>query len=157
MSNRSTVHDTMVLERVYPVDVERVFAAWSDPAAKRLWFAGVDGDGEYELDFRVGGREFTRAALPDDGEVYTYDAVYQDIVPERRIVYTDYMLRNGERISVSLTSVEFAPEEQGTRLILTEHGIYLDDLDKPEYRRQGILEQLEALAAVLDDVPAAQG
>ena len=157
MSNRSTAHDTMVLERVYSADVGRVFAAWSDPGAKRIWFTGEDGEGEYSLDFRVGGREFSRAALPGDGDVYTYDAVFHDIVTDQRIVYTNHMLRNDDRISVSLTSVEFAPDPVGTRLTLTEHGVYLDGLDQPEYRRQGIAEQLEALAATLDAVPSLEG
>ena len=156
MGNSSMVHDTMVLERVYSADIARVFAAWSDPEAKRLWFTGGDDDGEYSLDFRVGGGESSRAALPDGGDVYTYEAVYQDIVPERRIVYTNQMLRNADRISVSLTSVEFAPDPAGTRLTLTEHGVYLDGLDRPEYRRQGIAEQLEALAAGLSAVPNAE-
>ncbi|WP_295127126.1 SRPBCC family protein [uncultured Leifsonia sp.] len=150
MSNHSTKHDTMVLERVYPADVARVFAAWADPAAKRLWFTGGDDEGEYALDFRVGGREFSRASLPNGGDEYVYDAVYQDIVPEQRIVYTNHMLRNGDRISVSLTSVHFAAVAEGTRLTLTEHGVYLDGLDEPEYRRQGIAEQLEAIAPMLD-------
>lgn len=157
MSNHSTKHDTMVLERVYPADLARVFAAWTDPAAKRLWFTGGDGEGEYSLDFRVGGREFSRAALADGGDVYTYDALYLDVVPEHRIVYTNHMLRNSDRISVSLTSVEFAAVPEGTRLTLTEHGVYLDDLDQPEYRRQGIGEQLDALASVLGDASVLGG
>ncbi|WP_431280250.1 SRPBCC family protein [Leifsonia poae] len=154
MSNNGTKHDTMVLEREYPADVARVFAAWADPAAKRLWFTRGDDEGEYSLDFRIGGREFSRAALADGGDVYTYDAVFQDIIPERRIVYTNHMLRNSDRISVSLTSVEFAVVPGGTRLTLTEHGVYLDDLDQPEYRRQGIAEQLNAIASVLGESEA---
>lgn len=149
MNSSSTVHDTMVLERVYAADVTRVFTAWSHPDAKRVWFSGGDGGGEYSLDFRVGGRELARAKLAGGGDVYTYDAVYQDIVPGRRLVYTNHMLRNADRISVSLTSVEFLPDPAGTRLVLTEHGVYLDGLDQPEYRRQGIAQQLEALDAFL--------
>lgn len=143
----STVHDTMVLERVYAADIARVFAAWSDPEAKRVWFSGGDVGGEYTLDFRVGGREFSRAAAQGGTDIYTYDAVYQDIVQNRRLVYTNHMLRNDDRISVSLTSVEFFPDAAGTRLVLTEHGVYLDGRDQPEFRRQGIADQLEALAA----------
>lgn len=152
MNDRSTVHDTMVLERVYPAEVSRVFAAWSDPEAKRSWFTGGEDGGEYSLDFRVGGSEFSRAVVPGTGDTFTYDAQYQDIVPDQRIVYTNHMQRNGERISVSLTSVEFRPDPSGTRLVLTEHGVYLDDLDKPEYRTQGIADQLEALAGQLGGV-----
>lgn len=149
MNSSSTVHDTMVLERLYAAPAERVFAAWSHPDAKRAWFSGGDGDGEYELDFRVGGRELSRATLDGGGDVYTYDALYQDIVPGRRLVYTNHMLRNADRISVSLTSVEFRPDPAGTRLVLTEHGVYLDGLDQPDYRRQGIAQQLEALDTFL--------
>lgn len=146
--DRSTAHDTMVLERIYQASAARVFAAWADPGVKRYWFTGGDDAGEYTLDFRVGGTEFSRSAAPD-GEVYTYEAHYQDIVLDQRIVYTNHMLRGGDRISVSLTSVELRPDPAGTRLVLTEHGVYLDGLDRPEYRTQGIAEQLEALARVL--------
>ena len=34
ISERSTVHSTFVIERTYPASPERVFAAWSDQAAK---------------------------------------------------------------------------------------------------------------------------
>lgn len=150
MNDRATVHDTMILERVYSAGVSRVYEAWSDQEAKRLWFTG-DSAGEYSLDFRVGGRELSRSELAGPGDSYTYDAYYQDIVPEQRIVYTNHMLRNDDRISVSLTSVEFLPHPDGTLLVLTEHGIYLDGLDEPEYRRRGITEQLETLARLLAD------
>jgi uncharacterized protein YndB with AHSA1/START domain len=152
MNDRSSVHDTMVLERVYPVDAGRVFSAWADSQAKRIWFARGADEAEYSLDFRVGGRELFQAGAPD-GDFYTYDAYYQNVVPDQRIVYTNRMLRNDVPLSVSLTSVEFTPVPDGTRLILTEHGIYLDGQDKPEYRAEGINAQLDALGRLLG-VPA---
>lgn len=156
MSDRYVTHDTMVLERTYPADPGRVFHAWTDVRAKRAWFLGESDEDaastEYELDFRVDGREFCRSAAPD-GAVYTYVARYDDIVPDERIVYTNFMLRGEVRISVSLTTVEFHRADAGTRLVLTEHGVYLDGEDKPEYRTQGIEQQLDTLGAVLD--PAA--
>ena len=36
----TVTHATFTLERVYPAPPQRVFAAWSDPAAKARWFAG---------------------------------------------------------------------------------------------------------------------
>ncbi|GAB3384764.1 SRPBCC family protein [Humibacter soli] len=146
MSERSTAHDTMVLERRYRADTAKVFDAWANQDAKRVWFQGgepADGS-EYRLDFRVGGHELSRATAPD-GNVYTYDAEYRDIVPNERIVYVNHMLRGDTRISVSLTTVEFVPTDSGTTLVLTEHGVYLDGGDKPEYRTQGISDQLDAL------------
>jgi uncharacterized protein YndB with AHSA1/START domain len=37
--DRFVTHTTFSLERVYPVPVAQVFAAWADPAAKARWFA----------------------------------------------------------------------------------------------------------------------
>ncbi|MGN6125913.1 MAG: SRPBCC family protein [Humibacter sp.] len=151
MSERSTAHDTMVLERHYEADTARVFDAWANQDAKRVWFQGgepADGS-EYRLDFRVNGHEISRGVAPD-GNVYTYDAEYRDIVPNERIVYVNHMLRGDTRISVSLTSVEFLADGSGTKLVLTEHGVYLDGGDKPEYRTKGISDQLDALGRSLE-------
>jgi uncharacterized protein YndB with AHSA1/START domain len=152
MSDRYVTHDTMVLERTYSASPARVFAAWADPAAKAVWFTGAEPDeftpSDYELDFRVGGREFTRGG-PDGGEIYTYEARYDDIVAGQRIVYSYYMLRGDVRMSVSVTAVEFRAEGDGTKLVLTEHGVYLDGEDKPELRTEGIGLQLDALGAWL--------
>lgn len=154
MSERSTQHATFVIERTYPAPAARVFAAWADPAAKARWFAGSDeATGDYELDFRLGGREISRGAAPD-GEVYTYEARYQDIVPDHRIVYTYDMYCDETRISVSLTTVEFKAEDAGTRLIYTEQGAFLDGEDKPQYREQGTGSLLDALGAELQREPA---
>jgi uncharacterized protein YndB with AHSA1/START domain len=155
MTERSVTHATFVIERTYDAPPTRVFAAWADPANKRRWFAGPDewGIGQHELDFRVGGREMNRGG-PPGGTVYAYDADYQDIVPDQRIVYTYEMHADEKRISVSVATVEFMPEGAGTRLILTEQGAFLDGLDKSEYREQGTRELLDALGTELRREPA---
>ena len=38
MTERSVVHSTFVIERLYPAAPSRVFFALSNPAAKRRWF-----------------------------------------------------------------------------------------------------------------------
>jgi uncharacterized protein YndB with AHSA1/START domain len=130
------------VERTYDASPDRVFAAWSDPRAKARWFG--DSDGEFELDFRVGGWERGRGTLPD-GREYSFRALYQDIVPGRRIVYTYDMLLDGTRISVSLATAEFEPEGEGTRLVYTEHGAFLDGHELPGRREQGMGSLLDSL------------
>jgi uncharacterized protein YndB with AHSA1/START domain len=142
MSDRSIEHATFVVERVYDVSPERVFAAWSDPRAKARWFH--DSEGEIELDFRVGGWEHGQGALPD-GREYAFDALYRDIVPDRRIVYTYDMHLDGIRISVSLATAEFEPEGDGTRLVFTEQGAFLDGHEVPTRREQGMGSLLDSL------------
>jgi uncharacterized protein YndB with AHSA1/START domain len=142
MSERSVEHATFVVERAYDAPPDRVFAAWSDPRAKASWFDGSEG--EFELDFRVGGWERGRGTAPDGCE-YTFQALYQDIVPGRRIVYTYDMLLDGTRISVSVATAEFRPERDGTRLVFTEQGAFLDGHEMPARREQGMGSLLASL------------
>jgi uncharacterized protein YndB with AHSA1/START domain len=142
MSERSIEHAAFVVERVYDASPGRVFAAWSDPRAKARWFDGSEG--EFELDFRVGGWERRRGMLPD-GREYAFQALYQDIVPGRRIVYTYDMHLDGTRISVSVATAEFRPERNGTRLVFTEQGAFLDGHEMPVRREQGMGSLLASL------------
>ena len=148
MSGRSVEHATFVVERKYEASPERAFAAWADPKAKARWFVGSDA--HLELDFRVGGRERSRGTAPD-GRAYSYEALFHDIVPAERIVYTYEMFLEGTRISVSLATVEFTPVgDSGTHMVFTEQGAFLDGQEQPQWREHGTAEQLDALAAVLE-------
>jgi uncharacterized protein YndB with AHSA1/START domain len=145
MSNRSATHSTFVIERNYDASPARVFAAWADMNAKGLWF-GPGGE-EHKLDFREGGREHFEAAV--GGAVYGYDALYEDIVADERIVYTYNMHRDGVRMSVSVTTVELRADGPGTHLRYTEQGVFLDGEDKPELREHGTKELLDKLGEAL--------
>jgi uncharacterized protein YndB with AHSA1/START domain len=154
LPERSVTHATIVVERIYDASPARVFAAWADPAVKVRWFAGPDDweSGDFELDFRVGGRE-RNSGGPLGGPVHRYDAMYQDIVPDQRIILTYDLYLDETRISVSLATVELKPVAAGTRLIYTEQGAYLDGHDVPDQREQGMGSLLDALGAELRDAP----
>lgn len=115
MTERSAVHSSFVIERTYDATPARVFAAFSDPEAKNRWF--VDGDGwgtdAYQLDFRVGGGETYRGRHGD--MAVTFDARYYDIVENERMVWAYDMTMNGNRISVSLSTIELQHDELRTR------------------------------------------
>jgi uncharacterized protein YndB with AHSA1/START domain len=155
MATRSVTHDTFVIERTYPASPARVFAAWADPAIKPRWFGGPEdwGPEEFELDFRIGGREVSRGG-PVGGPIHAYDARYYDIVPNERIVYAYDMHIDETRISVSVATVEFKPAGAGTRLTFTEQGTYLDGHDTSAERKHGTGELLDALGAELRREPA---
>jgi uncharacterized protein YndB with AHSA1/START domain len=152
MSERSVEHATIVIERRYPASPERTFAAWADVEAKARWLGASEG--ELELDFRVGGGERHRGTLPD-GRVYTYQAVHQDILRPRRILYTYEMLLDDRRISISLATAEFTPEHDGTRLLFTEQGAFLDGHEMPARRDKGMGSLLDALGKELQSEQAA--
>jgi uncharacterized protein YndB with AHSA1/START domain len=146
MTDRSVTHATFTVERRYPAAPSRVFAAWEDPEAKARWFGGDDFT--HEHDFRVGGREVSSGNV--DGTVFTYEGRYQDIVPDERIVYAYDMHMGEARISVSLATVELKPDGEGTRLVFTEQGAFLDGLDDPAQRESGTGTLLDQLARELE-------
>ncbi len=147
--SHSTDHATFVIERTYDASPARVFAAWASLEAKRAWFGPRDdNERSHELDFRVGGQERFAVAL-DDGTVYSYAALYQDIVADARIVYTYEMHRNEDRISVSVTTVEMRSAEGGAALRYTEQAVFLDGHDAPAQREHGTRELLDALDEAL--------
>jgi uncharacterized protein YndB with AHSA1/START domain len=152
MTDRSVNCATFTIERSYPVSPARVFAAFADAEAKAQWADDPDEpvavDGESEFDFRVGGHERFEFTMPD-GPTMGYDALYYDIVPNRRIVYCYEMYADGARISVSVATIEFADEGFGTKLSYTEQGAYLDGLDLPENRQGGTEWMLDNLVKLL--------
>jgi uncharacterized protein YndB with AHSA1/START domain len=148
MIERTTAHATFVIERAYDASPARVFAAWADKAAKARWFGDPDSHSGYELDFRIGGREVNRGG-PPGGPIYTYEARYDDIVPNQRIVYSYTMDCSDARISVSVTTVELKPAGAGTQLTFTEQGVFLDGGDTPQIREHGTRELSDSLGAAL--------
>lgn len=147
---RSVVHAIFSLERVYDASPALVFRALSDPAAKARWFEGGGGWTPIErmMDVRPGGRERAKGRWPN-GLVTTFDAVYFDVVPNRRLVYCYEMHLDARKISVSLATIELAPAGAGTRLKLTEQGAFLDGYDDAGSREHGTGLLLDRLGASL--------
>jgi uncharacterized protein YndB with AHSA1/START domain len=155
MTDRTVTHGSFTLERVYEAAPARVFDAFADPAVKARWFAGPEAfeQGDFQLDFRVGGQEVNSGG-PPGGPLYTYRATYHEIVDDQRIVSSYTMDMDETRISVSVATFELIPERDGTRLILTEHGAFLDGNDTVQSREQGTARLLDALGAALVPVEA---
>ncbi len=147
LETRSVTHTTFVIERRYPFSSDHVFAAFSDPAKKRRWFHPGEGTQveEMEMNFRVGGAE-RKTFHMEQGFVCTNHTIYQDIVPNRRIVFA-YTMRVGDHcISSSQGTVELLPEGKQTKLIFTEQAAFFEGADGPQMRQNGwgsLFDQLE--------------
>ncbi len=149
----TTTHGSFVIERRYDVSPQRVFAAWADAEAKRRWF--VEGEGweirSYELDFREGGTERSTfrhlQGIETFGEETWFgnDTVFNEVVPNERIIFTYSMERNGVRFSVSLASLELTPADKGTRMVFTEHAAFFEGGDGVQMREAGWRELLDKL------------
>ncbi len=155
MSDRTATHATFVLEREYPVALDRVWAAFADPEVKRRWF-GSDGfvDVERTEDFRVGGIAVADGYPTGGGPLSQFRATYTDIVPEQRIVYVYDMWLDGVHASTSITTIVFESVPAGTRLTFTEQGVHLDGVHGPgpaaaAGREEGTASLLDAVGALL--------
>jgi uncharacterized protein YndB with AHSA1/START domain len=146
MKERSATHATFTIERSYPSAPQRVFAAFSDPAKKRRWFAeGEEFEvNSFTMDFRVGGVE--RSSFRVQGMECVNNTFYTDIVPDRRIVIAYTMTLGGKRISSSQATVELLPAEKGTDLVFTEQAAFFEGADGPQMRQEGWTKLLESLA-----------
>jgi len=160
MTTRSQTHATFVLERVYPVPIERVWQAFADPEIKRQWFGSPEfTEQERREDFRVGGVAIHDGRRPKNGPLSQFRASYTDIVPHERIVYTYDMWLGGVHASTSITTIVFERSEDkggrpGTRLTFTEQGVHLDGVHGPgpqaaAGREAGTAGLLDAIGALL--------
>jgi uncharacterized protein YndB with AHSA1/START domain len=86
----------------------------------------------------------------------TFESFYREIVVPERIVYTSTMSAGADVITVSLTTVEFNAVDfeagaEGTKLVVTEQGAFLDGREEPAWREHGTADQLKALANLLEN------
>jgi uncharacterized protein YndB with AHSA1/START domain len=150
---RSVAHAIFHLARTYEAPVARVWKALTDEAAKQKWFAGAPGRWELierHMDVRVGGRERLKGRW-EGGMVTTFDAIYHDVIPNERLVYSYEMHLDDKKISVSLATMQLESEGGKTTLKVTEQGAFLDGYDDAGSREHGTGILLDALGASLKD------
>jgi len=81
----------LVIERDIAVPVAKVWAAWTKPELLKKWFTPRPWQTtEVELDLRPGG-VFRSVMRSPEGEEHVNLGCYLEVVPERRLVWTDAM------------------------------------------------------------------
>lgn len=157
MTDTAVTHATFVIERSFRANPSLVFAALSDPARKRSWYAESETHDviQFDSDCRPGGADNLHyrfgEGTPFPGVILTNDGVYQDVVPDERIVATSTMALDGRSISVSLTTFELVPTELGTDLICTNQVAFFAGADGPVMREEGWRIQLDNLREAVEN------
>jgi len=146
----SAQHGSFTIEREFDAPIALVFKAWADKDAKARWFSAPVECTEMirDQDFRLGGRDRLKASWPG-GRISDFNCEYRDIVENTRIVYVYDMHLDGKKISVSLATILFAKSAKGTRLTVTEQGVFLDGYDDAGAREHGTGLLLDALGRAL--------
>ena len=151
MSKRFTAHSTFIIERELPGRPAYAFRFWSEPDMKKRW-AACHADWQtidYAFDFRVGGSEVNRLRTPE-GVIHGFRSYYLDIIAGSRIIYAYEMSADEARISASLTTVEFVPSGDRTRMIFTEQVVFLDGRADAQTRQEGTEMGFSRLASELE-------
>lgn len=131
------------LERTFKAPPAKVFRAWIEPEALKRWFApnATTPVLAAEVDARVGGR-YRIHMRGADGEDNIVLGTYEEILPERRLVFTWHWISTPERLS--LVTVEIFPAGTGSRLVLT-HERFFDEAGRDRHA-QGWSVLLDRLA-----------
>lgn len=154
--SRSTIFQTsFTIERRMAVPPKTVFAAWADPAARRRWSdCHPDAlENTFAMDFQPGGGALHRVVYAD-GAVQVVRMHHFDVTPPLRAVYAYEIELDGRRLSVSLVSVEFRAEAEGTLMAYAEQVAYLDGHYDIEERIHGTNEGFDRLELELAEGPA---
>jgi uncharacterized protein YndB with AHSA1/START domain len=82
----------LILEREIDVPVELVWQAWTTPESIKHWFCPKPWSvSKCEIDLRVGGA-FSTVMRSPEGEEFPNLGCYLEIVPQRRLIFTDTLL-----------------------------------------------------------------
>jgi uncharacterized protein YndB with AHSA1/START domain len=135
---------SLSLSRHYPVAPEKVWRAWTDTEAVKKWWG--PGPGEpvslAELDVRVGGR-FRIVFGGPDGKLHECAGVYQEVVPNRKLVFT-WHWPNSTPERVSVVTIIFK-EVNGETDLLFKHEQLFDEKARDDHKR-GWSASLDKLA-----------
>jgi len=79
----------LVLERIVDVPAETLFRGWTDPELMKQWFAPRPFTvTQVDVDLRPGGKSLIVMKSPE-GEEYPNPGVYLEVVPNKKLVFTD--------------------------------------------------------------------
>jgi uncharacterized protein YndB with AHSA1/START domain len=112
-------HATITLQHSYSAPLELVFSEFADPVARAHWSAPSKDALVYdEADFQVGGKDMFRCGPKGDLK-FRGETRYLDIVPNARVVSSETVAVDGQRLAAALTTLDFEPTKDGTLLAVT--------------------------------------
>jgi uncharacterized protein YndB with AHSA1/START domain len=144
----------LVLTRIVDASPESLYRCWTEPQLLKQWFAPAPIITPVaELDVRPGGSNFVVMRMPDGMEMPNH-GVYLEVVPNRKLVFTDAYVKAWEPSPQPFMTVvlTFEPLEGG-RTRYTARVLHFTVADRERHGQMGFhagwgqcADQLEALA-----------
>ena len=143
MNTQIKERPSLAIVKNYNAPPEKVWHAWTDPEILKQWFhPGPDASTPTaEVDLKVGGAWHIQM-LTNDCEDHDVSGVYQEIIPNKKLVFTWAWKSTPER--ESQVTIELQAIEDGTQLTLTHEQFF--DKDARDRHNEGwtaCLSQLE--------------
>jgi uncharacterized protein YndB with AHSA1/START domain len=161
MSDSSGPHGSVVIERVFDAPVKVIWRMWTEPEHVAAWYGPTGATiPSATMDVSVGGtrRLGMQVSTPNGPRRMWFTGEYREVVPERRLVYTEAMADEAGRVLPPaelgmpdshpvVTEVIVELEDLGgrTRMVLTHLGIAADSPGAAGW--QMALDKLDALIA----------
>ena len=142
-------HRTATLERTFTASPAEVFAAWSDTAKRAKWNSPSDEIViEMERDeFREGGTDI--ALCKYEGETVAHvTSNYHEIVPEKRILFTETIREGAAMQGASLVSVALVAKGSDTHMTVTLQTVAVDGSELLDGVNEGWTSALARLSAM---------
>ena len=143
------------LSRLIDAPREKLYRAWTEPELLKQWFAPLPYTTPVaELDVRPGGATFVMMRAPD-GQELPNRGVYLEVVPDRRLVFTDAYTKAWEPSAKPFMTVILTfDDEEGGKTRYTARVLHWTEADREAHEKMGFHEgwgrcadQLAALVA----------
>jgi len=89
ITDPTSTQQTITIQRVFNLPIATVWKAWTDPETFKKWW----GPKAYtcpacSIDLKVGGK-YLNSMRPENGKDIWGTGIYQEIIPQKKLVYTD--------------------------------------------------------------------
>ncbi len=114
---------SVTINRLMEAPVDLMWRVWTEAEHLKAWWGpSVYTNPVVEVDLRVGGRMHIIMRAPDGAE-HAADAVFQEIDPPNRLVWTmDAVSLAGQTLLKTRTTITMKDEGGKTRLIIVSEG-----------------------------------
>jgi uncharacterized protein YndB with AHSA1/START domain len=144
----------LVLTRLIDAPREKLFAAWTQPELIKQWFAPAPMTVSLaETNLRPGGATLIVMRAPD-GQEYPSRGVYLEVVPGRKLVFTDAYTEAWVPSAKPFMTVTITLDDEGGKTRYTARVRHFTVEDRQAHEKMGFHEgwgqcatQLAALAA----------